>query len=322
MIIAPMNTPKHINVAVSGTLRLSDWGLIRAQGEEAAKFLHGQLTQDFAQLGMAEARLAGFCSAKGRLLATLIGWKVGEQEILLALPASLLPAILKRLSMFVMRAKCKLSDASADLQLWGLSGTAATEWLGDAAPARRWARAGKGAATVIRLPDALAEADAALPRYLLAQPADLPAPTLPALAPADWQWLELQSGLAWVLPATSEQFVPQMLNLELLGGVNFQKGCYPGQEVVARSQYRGTLKRRTFLYELDGPAAPGQEIFHSEDPGQPAGLVANAAQRDGLSLILAETKIAALASGSLHLGSVEGPLLRPLALPYALTEPE
>ncbi|WP_369973935.1 folate-binding protein YgfZ, partial [Pelomonas sp. KK5] len=142
-------------------------------------------------------------------------------------------------------------------------------------------------------------------------------------AEADWQWLELQSGLPWVLAATSEQFVPQMLNLELLGGVNFQKGCYPGQEVVARSQYRGTLKRRTYLYELEGAAAPGQEIFHSADPGQPAGLVANAAQRaDGRSLLLAETKIAALANGTLHLGSAEGPLLTPRELPYALTEPQ
>jgi folate-binding Fe-S cluster repair protein YgfZ len=92
---------------------------------------------------------------------------------------------------------------------------------------------------------------------------------------------------------------------------------------VARMQYRGTLKRRTFLFELEGQALPGQEIFHSEDPGQPAGLVANAALNDeGHGLLLAETKIAALASGSLHLGAPDGPLLRPLALPYELTEPQ
>ena len=101
--------------------------------------------------------------------------------------------------------------------------------------------------------------------------------------------------------------------------MNFQKGCYPGQEVVARSQYRGTLKRRTYLYELQGQALPGQEIFHSEDPGQPAGLVALAATRDdGRSLILAETKIAALDAGSLHLGAPDGALLQPRPLPYEL----
>src|SRR5882672_4369105 len=125
MIIAPMSTP-----FLTGALRLNHLGLIRAQGEEAAQFLHSQLTQDFALLGLDEARLAGFCSAKGRLLATLIGWKAGEQEILLALPIELLPSILKRLSMFVLRAKCKLSDATADWQLWGIAGAAE--------PGQRW----------------------------------------------------------------------------------------------------------------------------------------------------------------------------------------
>ena len=312
MIIAAMS-----NTLISGALRLDaqnlgpdSLGLIRAQGEEAAKFLHSQLTQDFVLLGTAEARLAGFCSAKGRLLATMIGWKRSETEILLALPAELLPAILKRLSMFVLRAKCKLTDATADWQLWGIAGT------GDASP--RWSMVQDGDGTRIRLPDAT-DGQA---RWLLALPAGSAAPDLPALPESDWQWLDVESGLPWVRAATSEQFVPQMINLELLGGVNFQKGCYPGQEVVARSQYRGTLKRRAYLYELEGQALPGQEIFHSEDPGQPAGLVANASERNGRSLILAETKIAALATGSLHLGSADGPLLQPRELPYPLTEPQ
>lgn len=306
MIIATMN---KTSTTGSGALRLTQWGLILAKGEDAAKFLHGQLTQDFVHLGLGEARLAGFCSAKGRLLANLIGWKNNEQEILLALPAELLPAILKRLSMFVMRAKCKLSDASSEFNLWGL--VDAADWLGAQAPAQRWGRSQIGADSVIRLPDAGGHS-----RWMLVQDAQAPSPALPPLAQADWDWLEAQSGLAWVLNATSEQFVPQMLNLELLDGVNFQKGCYPGQEVVARSQYRGGIKRRTYLFELDGEAKPGQEIFHSEDPGQPAGMVASAALRDGLSLVLAETKIAALSSGSLHLGSADGPLLRPQTMPY------
>ncbi len=293
---------------LTGAVRLSDWGVIRAHGEEAAKFLHSQLTQDFALLGLSEARLAGFCTAKGRLLATMIGWKADENTVLLALPLELLPAILKRLSMFVLRAKCKLSDASAEIGLWGAVGAA------DGTP--RWGLLREGDAQQIRLPDADAGS-----RWLIAQPVSA-ALNLPVISAQDWQWGTLESGLPTVLAATSEQFVPQMLNLELLGGVNFQKGCYPGQEVVARSQYRGTLKRRTYLYETDGTAAPGQEIFHSEDPGQPAGLVANTAQRDGHSLVLAETKIAALASGSLHLGAPDGPLLTPRELPYPLAQAE
>ena len=291
---------------LTGAVRLSDWGVIRAQGEEAAKFLHSQLTQDFAQLGLNEARLAGFCTAKGRLLATMIGWKADENTILLALPLELLPAIQKRLSMFVLRAKCKLSDATAEIGLWGAVGGL------EATP--QWGLVREGDAQQrIRLPDAGAGS-----RWLIAQGAST-ALDLPVISAQDWQWGLLESGLPTVLTATAEQFVPQMLNLELLGGVNFQKGCYPGQEVVARSQYRGTLKRRTYLYETTGEATPGQEIFHSEDPGQPAGLVANVAQRGGQSLVLAETKIAALASGSLHLGAADGPLLTPRELPYPLT---
>jgi folate-binding protein YgfZ len=279
-------------------LRLTDWGVIRALGADAASFLHGQLTSDFAALGLSEARLAGFCSAKGRLLATMIGWKGGDDEILLALPVDLLPAVLKRLAMFVMRAKCKLSDASAELPLWGVAAAP-----GDGAV---WSRTGD----MIRLP---AAPGAALFLQVMGEP-----PALPPLAPADWHWLTLESGLPWVTAATADQFVPQMLNLELLGGVNFKKGCYPGQEIVARSQYRGSIKRRTYLYETTGVATPGQEIFHSEDPGQPAGLVVNVATRGGQSLLLAETKIAALTSGSLHLGASDGALLTPHALPYSL----
>jgi hypothetical protein len=282
---------------LTGACRLTDLGVIRAQGADAASFLHGQLTTDFASLSPSEARLAGFCSAKGRLMTTLIAWKSADDEILLALPVDLLAPVLKRLSMFVMRAKCKLSDATADVPLWGVA-VAASE--GDV-----WTRQGEA----IRLP---AAADAAL--FLTTQAR----PELAVMALADWHWLSLQSGLPWITAATSEQFVPQMVNLELLGGVNFKKGCYPGQEVVARSQYRGTLKRRSYLYEAEAAAMPGQEIFHSEDPDQPAGMVVNVATRGGHSLILAETKIAALATGSLHLGAADGPLLRPQAMPYDL----
>ncbi|MBT9459413.1 MAG: folate-binding protein YgfZ [Burkholderiaceae bacterium] len=283
-----------------GAARLTEWGVLRASGEEAAKFLHGQLTQDIVLMSAGQARLAGFCSAKGRLLASFIAWKPSPDEVLMAMPAEVLPAVLKRLSMFVLRAKCKLSDASAQFALWGV--------VGDGAPAEIWQRSGDS----IRLPDAAGQR-----RYLLVQAAEAPAPALPEISEAQWQWLDVQSGLAWVRGATVEQFVPQMINLELLGGVNFQKGCYPGQEIVARSQYRGTIKRRTFLFDSEAPAAIGQEIFHSADAEQPAGLVAGVAPNPagGYSL-LAEVKMATLAAGSLHLGSVSGAELKARPLPY------
>ncbi|OWQ92106.1 hypothetical protein CDN99_07065 [Roseateles aquatilis] len=306
-----------------GAVRLADWGVIRAQGEESAKFLHSQLTQDLALQAPAQARLAGFCSAKGRLLATMLAVKPDEQSVLLALPADVLPATLKRLSMFVLRAKTKLTDDGAAWAVWGLSGAQARDWLGAAAPVEVWS-VGRPAlpdgrqAFATRLPD-----DGLTPRFLLLQPADAPAPALPTIDPEEWQGLDVTAGLVWVREGTVEQFVPQMINLELIGGVNFQKGCYPGQEIVARSQYRGTIKRRTHLFALDGvdaDARPGQEIFHSGDPEQPAGMVAGFGRQEGRPLLLAEVKLAALESGTLHLGSAQGALLTPRSLPYPLGE--
>ncbi|RTL20613.1 MAG: folate-binding protein [Burkholderiales bacterium] len=286
-------------------LRLHDWGVIRAQGADAASFLHSQLTQDFALLDRDHARLAGFCTAKGRLLATMVGWRGGDEEILLALPAETLPATLKRLSMFVLRAKCKLTDASADFAVYGLLGTA---------PAEAWALLRDGDAVQVALPGT--------GRALRMQPAAAPAPAGAELTAEAWAAAEAEAGIAWVRGATVEAFVPQMINFEVLGGVNFKKGCYPGQEVVARSQYRGTLKRRLQLFETDSTAAIGQEIFHSADPEQPAGIVAGAGTRDGRTFIAAEIKLAALEGGSLHLGSAGGATLQPRALPYEIPPQE
>jgi tRNA-modifying protein YgfZ len=299
---------------LEGSARLTHLGVIRAHGADAASFLHSQLTADFVQLDQTQARLAGYCSAKGRLLASFVAWKTQPDELLLACSADVLPATLKRLSMFVLRAKCKLSDATAELALYGLAGDAATRWLGDAAPAQPWQQRSLGAAHVVRLPDAQG-----LARYLWAAPAAEAAPALPSLSLASWLWLDVHSGVPLITGATAEQFVPQMVNLELVGGVNFQKGCYPGQEVVARSQYRGTLKRRSFLFASDAPAQPGQEVFASDDPSQPAGMVVNAASLVGHGhAALVELKLAALDGPTLHLGAPDGPQLQRGTLPYAV----
>ncbi|MCU0930162.1 MAG: folate-binding protein [Burkholderiaceae bacterium] len=271
------------SLAADGAVALTPWGVITAEGADAAHFLHGQLTQDVEHLDAARARPAGYCSPKGRL------------------------------SMFVLRAKCKLRDASAELRLLGLTGASARAWLGAAAGAPPWSSVAHAGGRVIRLPDA-----AGVERWLLALPAADAPPPLPALPLAQWQWLEVASGVPTIVGATVEQFVPQMVNLELVGGVHFQKGCYPGQEVVARSQYRGTLKRRAFLFRADAPAAPGQEVYATDDPSQPAGMVANAASLEGLGhLALVELKLAAL-DQPLALGAPDGPRLQRVAMPYAV----
>ena len=311
MIIGAMNS----TTLPQGALRLADWGLIRAQGADAASFLQGQLTQDVASLPEDHARLAGFCSAKGRLMASFVVWRADRETFFLACSADLLAPTLKRLSMFVMRAKCKLSDVSAEIPLHGLVGAEAMLAAG-AGAAVAWTVSAVADGQLIRLPDA-----EGLPRGLLAAPAASALPAailaLPPLAPDDWAWLEVRSGVVRIVAATVEHFVPQMVNFELVGGVNFQKGCYPGQEVVARSQYRGTLKRRLMAFECGAALAPGQEVFHSDDPGQPAGEVALSARRpDGSSSALIEVKLAALDNGSLHLGAADGPTLLRATLPY------
>jgi folate-binding protein YgfZ len=309
MQAAPSSTPAGPSLA--GALPLADWGLIRARGEDAAAFLQGQLTQDVLSLAPGQSRLAGYCSAKGRLLASFVVWRPAADEFLLACSADLLPAVLKRLSMFVLRARCKLSDASAELPLWGLAGEAALRATG-AEPGAVFARDGGFA---LRLADARLDGQS-VPRGLWAGAP--PDPAGPALAPEAWRALEVLSGVPRVVAATVEHFVPQMINLELVGGVNFQKGCYPGQEVVARSQYRGTLKRRAFVLRSPVALQPGQELFHSADPGQPAGEVVLAGSLAPASHVaLAGLKIAATQEGRLHAGAADGPALQLDALPYA-----
>ncbi len=299
---------------LDGVCRLDDWGLIRASGPEAAGFLHGQLTNDVSNLALAQAHLAGYCSPKGRLLASFVIWREVSGDVMLACSANLLPATLKRLRMFVMRARCVLSDASEELPLYGLVGPRAIAWLGDLAPEAQWVKHEREGLTAVALPDA-----AGLQRVLCAS---IRAPELPPLAHDTWRWLEVRSGIARIEQATVEQFVPQMLNYELVGGVDFQKGCYPGQEIVARSQYRGSIKRRSVLYEVDSACRAGVEVFHSDDAAQPAGMIVNAApQPAGVapgSLALVEIKLAALAGGSVHLGRADGPALRRIDMPYAL----
>ncbi|WP_348755397.1 folate-binding protein [uncultured Aquincola sp.] len=293
-----------------GAARLAHWGVIRATGADAASFLHGQLTQDIENLPAGQWRLAGYCSPKGRLLASFVVLRGSADDLLLLCSADLLAPTLKRLSMYVLRAKCKLTDASAELAVVGLAGSNALASLEAASAAP---------GTVLTQPQgqlAVLPAVAGCARAVYIGAAEA-LPALPPLDAAAWDALEVRSGIPRIVAATVEKFVPQMINLELVGGVNFQKGCYPGQEVVARSQYRGTTKRRAALFELDAAAQPGQEVFDAQDPGQPAGMVINASAGQPATALV-EVKLAALDEARLHLGAADGPALRPLALPYPL----
>jgi folate-binding protein YgfZ len=298
---------------IGGVCRLADRGVIRASGADAASFLQSQLTNEVATLDAASARLAGFCSAKGRLQASFVVLRSAADEFLLSCPREILAPTLKRLSMFVLRAKCKLSDASDELAVFAVVGPAATAMLGDMAV---WQVRARGATTLVRVPDAAGVQRAWL---VVAAGAEADVPAAPAMAPATWRWLEVESGIVTIEAATVDRFVPQMVNFELVGGVDFQKGCYPGQEVVARSQYRGTTKRRTLLFDCDVVPAAGQDVYASGTASEPAGTIANAAPHPlrGGGSALVEVRLAAVGD-DLRLGAPDGASLTRRELPYSV----
>jgi folate-binding protein YgfZ len=309
---------------------VTDLGIIAAAGDDAAGFLHNQLTNDVEHLGRNEARLAGYCTPKGRLQATFLYWRSSAADpdtVYLQLPRAIQPPLQKRLSMFVLRAKAKLRDATGEAPfaaVLGLGGARAETALRRHVaelPAAPYGKVDGPSGTVIRLADVFGA-----PRYLWLTSADTATAALPGLAGElalggnqAWQLAAIHAGVPQVTAATQEQFVPQMINFELLGGVNFKKGCYPGQEIVARSQYLGKLKRRTALATVDNPAArAGDEVFSMSDPGQPCGMVVNAAANGlGGADLLVEMKLSALGEDVRH-GAAGGPALVFQHMPYHL----
>lgn len=325
MIIQCMNPlPIDNTTRLNGVATLSNWGVIRAQGEDAAAFLHSQLTQDFEQLDAGQARLAALCSAKGRMLASFIGFKQSPTEILLLCSRDILAATLKRLAMFVMRAKVKLSDASAEFSVYGLAGDALHAMATGNDPA--WSKLDIESAHVVSLypalgqPRALCVTQAGAIPGALANCAVLPEPL--------WQWSEVRSAVATISQPVVDAFVPQMLNYESVGGVSFKKGCYPGQEVVARSQFRGSLKRRAALLHSAMPVQSGQEVFANLPDGavpqdtQPCGLVVQAAASpDGGFDAIVSLQTAVITSAShLSVPAAKSGRLSLLPLPYALLD--
>jgi len=221
--------------------RLSRYGLLSVTGADARAFLHAQLTNDIEHLASDRWALAGWCSAKGRLLASFIVI-ASPQGFLLQLARDLAEPVAKRLGMFVLRSKVKLTDES---DTWVQHGV----WDADiAGPEVAW----NGDIATVRVGQR---------RYLQLGPAAL-LREAPNADEVQWTLQEIRAGRPLITRATQDQFVPQMVNFEALGAVDFQKGCYPGQEIVARAQYRGQVKRR--MVHARAPAgvalAPGQEF--------------------------------------------------------------
>ena len=295
---------------------LTGLGALAARGPDARAFLHAQLTNDVEHLPFDHAQRAGWCSAKGRLLASFVVVPSAE-GYLLQVARDLAPAVAKRLAMFVLRSKLTVADVSDDyrqLGLWGAGAEARLADCGLAVPAGDLALARAGEVVAVRVGDA---------RFLVlgptAQAAELQRRLdLAAGEESAWTLAEIRAGRPLIVHATQDLFVPQMVNLEAIGGVDFKKGCYPGQEVVARTQYRGQLKRR--MVRARAPAgvqlAPAQDLYSDDIPGQASGTVVSAAPADGGSELLAVVPIAA-AEGHPVRVAPDGPVLEVLDLPYS-----
>lgn len=312
----------ELHAAQSGLILadLSHWGLIGLSGEEAQSFLHGQITNAVQGMDPGQAVFAGYCSAKGRMLANFLVIRRGE-DLLVMLPESLRETIQKRLGMFILRAKVKTRDAGGEWLRLGLAGPGAEARLAEAL------RLTPGASIL-----AVAHGDEAFAvrlggdRFdLFVKPEAAPAvwATLatnakPVGAPV-WDGLLVKAGIPTVLPATQDQFVPQMANMDALYGISFSKGCYPGQEIVARTQYLGTLKRRMYLAHVAAEAVAGDSLYTPALPGQGCGTVANATPSpEGGSDLLAVARIEGFETGDVRLGAEDGPRLDFRPLPYPL----
>ena len=294
-----------------GPCALPHFGVIHAQGVDAANFLHNQLSNDFLLLPPDQARLAAFCNAKGRMQASFIGFKTSPEDVWLVLQQDLLAQTLKRLRMFVMRAKVVLNDVSEQYEVRGVMGDAVPASLA-AAP---WSLQLDAQAWTVRIYPALSLGRALqiVPKGAESEPA--------SGSLQDWLLSEVFSGVADVQAATFEAFVPQMLNYESVGGVNFQKGCYPGQEVVARSQFRGTLKRRAYPVSSSAALQAGEEVFSAADPTQPSGMVAQACHHPAhghWALVCLQNSALEETAGALHTALGANLVLH--ALPYTLRD--
>ena len=292
----------ELNATTNGTVicDLSHLGLLELDGVDASTFLQGQVTNDIKQLTGNNAHYTGYCNPKGRMLALFLAFS-HHGHLHLQMPKELVESIAKRLRMYVMRSKVVITDVSGSIIKLGLSGSNAAELLATIFPDIpnqdfELANSEKGA--LIKLPGAA-------PRYEIFTNPDEAQIIWNALklhakpvGAASWEWLEINAGIPDVTLKTQEEFVPQMLNLDALNAINYKKGCYTGQEIVARTHYLGKVKRRTQLAHLVTTVAPvvGDNIVDASK--QAIGKIVRCALAiEGGYDVLAETRLENIEAG-------------------------
>jgi folate-binding protein YgfZ len=322
------NPEREREIAVTGLVfaDLGHLGVISAHGKDATAFLQGQFSNDINAVDHGHSQLSAYCTPKGRILGVFRLFRRGD-TFYLRLPREIIEELLQRLRRYVLRAEVTLEDATDNFIRIGITGKDA---------------AGELAGALGALPEQPGEVIHTQDLSVLRVPGIHPRFEVYALsfaaakrlwdtlnvrgAPvgrAAWQLTEILAGLPNVYASTTEQFIPQMLNLQLIDGVNFRKGCYPGQEIVARTQYLGALKRRMYAGRIatDTPPLPGDSLYTATDSTQATGHLVDAQPHpDGGYAALAVLQIAAAEAGDLHLASSDGPAFSLEALPYPVAD--
>lgn len=323
--VAHYGNPEQEQEVVNSGLVFSDLGylgVIAAHGKDVESFLQNQFSNDISRVAANFSQLNAFCTPKGRILGLFRLFRT-DDTFYLRLPADTLDAVLQRLRIYVLRADVTLEDVSENFLRIGVAGESAVQELTDAigtVPEAVNHVTHHGDFTVMRVPGLH-------PRFEVYVTSLKAATGLwdtlnvngAPVGQSAWRLTEIQAGIPMIFADTAELFVPQMVNLQLLDGLDFRKGCYPGQEIVARMQYLGTLKRRMYLGRIDSGAAPcpANELFAADDSTQPAGRIVDAQPHpDGGYAALAVLQIKAAAAGDLHLGSSDGPAFSIEDLPY------
>jgi len=305
---------------------LSNLGVVAVRGADAGPFLNAQLTVDVIALQAQHWQLGAYCSVKGRVLALFEMWR-DDDGFRLLLPAEQSEPLRTRLARFVLRSKARLDDASGEWITFGLTGPgaeAALQAAGLQCPQVPWTgcRQDDGA-RLVRVP-ASPRTGARLMLLVPAATAAAWRGKLASIAPVDagvWWWSKVDAGLPDVVAVTQERFIPQMLNLDVLGAVHFRKGCYPGQEVVARSQYLGKLRRRMMRGHAEHASA-GEDLFAQDDAGGPVGtVVMAAASPEGGVDLLFECPTELAGTARLRLGEARSASVTVGELPYPMINP-
>lgn len=308
--------------------QLSGLRVIQFSGADALSFLHGQLTQDVQGLVPEGARLAAYCSAKGRMLASLVMWRVqledGSAAVRALVDASVVDSLVKRLRMFVLRAKVTIADLGLRVSgVWAdtdSSRDALDAWAGGV-PADPWQLTTGSHGVWIAAPRGTT---APAGRWWHVS---TDAQALPLDSDADdqvWRQQDILAGLPWVTQPLQDLVMPLVANFDLIGGVSFTKGCYPGQEVVARTHYLGKQKRRTLLGQVTADATSaaqdmvGADVYQAQSGGEPLGRVINAAAGATGIYLLFEAPVTLALETDLRLGAPDGPELAVRPLPYSI----